>query len=38
MVLKTYSLFELIKEPQLIPDKFLKDLSSSYTAVMNPDF
>ena len=38
MVLETYSLFELIEEPQLIPDQFLKDLSGSYTAVVNPDF
>lgn len=38
MVLETYSLFDLIEEPQLIPDKFLKDLSGSYTTVMNPDF
>ena len=38
MVLETYSLFELIKEPQLIPDKYLKDLSSLYIAMVNPDF
>ena len=38
MVLQTYSLFELIEEPQLIPDKFLKDLFGSYTAVVNPGF
>ena len=38
MVLKTYSLFELIEEPQLIPDKFLKNLFGSYTAVVNPGF
>ena len=38
MVLETYSLFELIEGPQLIPDQFLKDLSGSYTAVVNPDF
>ena len=38
MVLGTYSLFELIEEPQLIPNQFLKDLLGSYTAVMNPDF
>ena len=31
-------MFELIKEPQLIPDKYLKDHSSLYTAVVNPDF
>nr|POE84950.1 hypothetical protein CFP56_66979 [Quercus suber] len=28
MVLETYSLFELLEEPQLIPDKYLKDLSA----------
>ena len=38
MVLETYSLFKLIEEPQLIPDKYLKDLSRAYTAVVNPDF
>ena len=38
MVIETYSLFELIEEPQLIPDQFLKDISGSYTAVVNPDF
>ena len=38
MVLKTYSLFELIEEPQLIPDKFLKDLFGTYTTMVNPDF
>ena len=38
MVLETYSLFELIEEPQLIQDQYLKDLSSSYTVVVNPDF
>ena len=38
MVLETYSLFELLEEPQLIPKKFLKDLSGSYTTVVNPDF
>ena len=38
MVLETYSLFELIEGPQLILDQFLKDLSRSYTAVVNPDF
>ena len=31
MVLETYSLYELLEEPQLIPEKFLKDLSGSYT-------
>ena len=38
MVLETYSLFELLEEPQLIPKKFLKDLSGSYTTIVNPDF
>nr|POE50235.1 hypothetical protein CFP56_45836 [Quercus suber] len=38
MVLETYSLFELLEEPQLTPDKYLKDLSGNYTTIMNPDF
>ena len=38
MVLKTYSLFELIEKPQLIPDQYLKDLFGAYTTVVNPDF
>ena len=38
MVLETYSLFELIEEPQLIQDQYLKDISGSYMAVVNPDF
>ena len=38
MVLETYSLFELLEEPQLIPEKFLKDLSGSYTTIVSPDF
>ena len=38
MVLETYSLYELLEEPQLVPQKFLKDLSGSYTAIKNPDF
>ena len=38
MVLETYSLYELLEEPQLVPEKFLKDLSGSYTAIVNPDF
>ena len=38
MVLETYSLYELLEEPQLIPEKFLKDLSGSYTTIVNPDF
>ena len=38
MVLETYSLFELLEEAQLIPEKFLKDLSGTYTTIVNPDF
>ena len=38
MVLETYSLFELLEEPQLIPEKFLRDLSGNYTMVVNPDY
>ena len=38
MVLKTYSLYELLEEPQLVPDKFLKDLFGSYPTIVNPDF
>ena len=38
MVLETYSLFELIEEPQLILDKYIKDLFGAYTAIVNPDF
>nr|POE46099.1 hypothetical protein CFP56_34157 [Quercus suber] len=38
MVLETYSLFELLEDPQLVPDKYLKDLSGNYTTIMNPDF
>ena len=38
MVLETYSLYELIEEPQLIPEKYLKDLSGAYTTIVNPDF
>ena len=37
MVLETYSLYELIEEPQLIPEKYLKDLSGAYTTIVNPD-
>ena len=37
MVLETYSLFELLEEPQLILEKFLKDLFGSYTTIVNPD-
>ena len=38
MILETYSLFELLEEPQLIPKKFLKDLSGAYTTIVNPDY
>ena len=38
MVLETYWMFELLEEPQLIPEKYLKDLSSSFTAILNPDY
>ena len=38
MVLETYSLFELIEEPRLILDQYLKDLLGAYTAVVNPNF
>ena len=38
MVLETYSLFELLEVPQLIPEKFLRDLSGNYTMVVNPDY
>lgn len=33
MVLETYSLFELLEEPQLIPEKFLKDLFGATTTI-----
>ena len=38
MVLKTYSVFDLLNEFQPIPNKFLKDLSDSITTIINPDF
>ena len=38
MVLETYAMFDLLDEFQLVPDKFLKDLSSSITTMINPDF
>ena len=38
MVLETYSLFELLEEPQLIPKKFIKDLFGTYAKVVNLDF
>lgn len=38
IVLKTYSMFELLDEPQSILDKFLKDMSGNITVIMNPDY
>ena len=38
MVLKTYSLFELLNDTQPIPKKFLKDLSGSVTTIVNLDY
>ena len=38
MVLKTYSLFELLNDTQPIPEKFLKDLSGSVTTIVNLDY
>ena len=38
MILETYSLYELLEEPQLAPEKFLKDLSGAYTAIVNPEY
>nr|POE60518.1 hypothetical protein CFP56_59123 [Quercus suber] len=38
MILETYSLFELLEEPQLIPEKFLKDLSGDFTSIVNTDY
>ena len=38
IVLETYSLFELLDEPQLIPNKFLEDLSGNFTSILNLDF
>nr|XP_023889543.1 receptor-like protein EIX1 [Quercus suber] len=31
-------LFELLEEPELVLEKFLKDLSGNYTTILNPDF
>ena len=33
-----FRIFELLEEPQLIPNKFLKDLSSEYTSILNPNY
>ena len=38
MILETYSLYELLEEPQLALEKFLKDLNGVYTASVNPEF
>ena len=38
MILETYSLYELLEEPQLAPKKFLKDLSGAYAAIVNPKY
>ena len=38
MILETYSLYELLEEPQLAPEKFLKDLSGAYTTIVNPKY
>ena len=38
MVLETYSLFELLDDNQPIPEKFIKDLSGSVTAIFNPEY
>lgn len=31
-------MFELLDEPQSIPDKFLKDISGNIAAIVNPDY
>ena len=38
MVLETYSMIELLDEVQLVPKKFLKDLSDAVTTVLNPNY
>ena len=38
MILETYSFYELLEEPQLAPEKFLKDLSGVYTAIVNLEY
>jgi len=38
MVLETYSMFELLDEVPLVPEKFLKDLSGTITLVLNLDY
>ena len=36
MILETYSLYDLLEEPQLVLERFLKDPSGVYTATINP--
>ena len=38
MILETYLMFKLLEEPQLIPEKHLKDLSGSCTSILNLDY
>nr|POF16809.1 hypothetical protein CFP56_73029 [Quercus suber] len=38
MVLETYSMFELLDEIPIVPEKFLKDLSGNITPVLSPDY
>ena len=38
MVLETYSMFELLDETQLVPDKFSEDLSRNITVIVNPNY
>ena len=38
MVLETYSMFDLLDETQLVPDKFSKDLSRNITVIVNPNY
>ena len=38
IVLETYSLFELLEDPQLLPEKFLKDLSGAYNISVDPNY
>ena len=37
MIIETYSLFELLEEPQIVPKKFLRDSFGNYTMIVNPD-
>ena len=38
MILETYSLYDLLEEPQLVPERFLKDPSGAYIATINPEY